>query len=221
MVNETAISSSGQSIYQELADYQRTEAWFGQALIETLQLWTNRFIAEFKLDIPEVVLSIDALPCTRYGQFREGHNGLGLRGEITLNAKYLDGSRPMWEVLGTLLHELLHGWQQAHGSPGKGNHHNREFREKAAQLGLLIDKKGLTGYAAFGPFKTLLIQSGIDAPSTETPVPSRRPRGTSKLKKWSCACTNVWCAVSDLLADCQECGSPFIRSCRARIIEVL
>lgn len=161
------------TVYSAIADHQRREVWSGNQFIEQLQTWADRFIVEIKLDIPEVVLSIDALPCTRYGKFREGHNGLGLRGEITLNAKYLDGSRPMWEVLETLLHELLHGWQQAHGSPGKGNHHNRVFREKAAELGVLIDKKGLTGYAAIGPFKALLTQSGIDAPSAETPVPSR------------------------------------------------
>ncbi len=196
-------------VYEVVAEHQRRADWHGQPMIELLQTWADRFVAEFNLDIPEVVIGIDPLPCTRYGQFRMGHNGLGLRGEITLNARYLDGKRPLWEILGTLLHELLHGWQQAHGTPSKKNHHNRELREKAAQLGLLIGPTGLTGYATGGPFKALLWQFGVEAPATESPIPERRPRGQSKLKKWTCKCpVNVRCAV-EMQAQCLVCGERF------------
>lgn len=194
-------------IYKALADHQKVEAWHGQPMIELLQAWAKRLIGEFNLDIPEVVIGIDRLPCTRYGQFRVGHNGLGLRGEITLNARYLDGKRPLWEILGTLLHELLHGWQQAHGTVGKRNHHNQEFREKARTLGLLVDKRGLTGYAASGPFKALLAQFGVEAPATEAPIPERRPRGESKQKKWSCGCTIGRFGVATVNLRCETCGN--------------
>lgn len=201
-------ASTAGSIYEELADHQRTEPWHGQPMIELLQTWAERFIAEFKLDVPEVVIGIEKLASTRYGQFRMGHNRLGLRGEITLNARYLNGKRPLWEILGTLLHELVHAWQQAHGSPSK-NHHNDEFRKKAAQLGLMINKKGLTGYAAIGPFKALLARFCVEAPAVETPIPEQRPRGSSKQRKWSCSCPiNVRCAV-DLQAQCLWCGDVF------------
>ncbi len=193
-------------VYDIVAKHQLHEPWHGQPMIELLQTWADRFVAEFNLDIPEVVIGIDPLPCTRYGQFRMGHNGLGLRGEITLNARYLDGTRPLWEILGTLLHELLHGWQQAHGTPSKKNHHNRELREKAAQLGLLIGPTGLTGYVAGGPFKALLGQFGVEAPATESPIPERRPRGDSKQKKWSCGCTVGRFGVATVNLRCETCG---------------
>ncbi len=200
---------SAGTIYKALADHQRVEAWHGQPMVGFLQAWAARFIGEFNLDIPEVIIAIDRLPCTRYGQFRVGHNGLGLRGEISLNARYLNGKRPLWEILGTLLHELLHGWQQAHGTVGKRNHHNRELREKARSLGLLIDKRGLTGYAANGLFKALLTSFGVPSPATESPIPERWPRGESKLKKWACKCpVNVRCAV-ELRARCLVCGEAF------------
>lgn len=207
-----------QRIYDNLAAHQRAEPWHGQPMIELLQTWTDRFIAEFKLDIPEIVIGIDTLPSTRYGQFRMGHNGLGLRGEITLNARFLDGKRPLWQILGTLLHELLHGWQQVHGPVGKRNHHNRAFREKAKSLGLLIDRRGLTGYAASGPFKALLAHFGVETSVVETPIPERRPRGNSKLKKWVCRCpVTVRCAV-DFQAQCLWCGDVFVQ-CEAPAME--
>lgn len=202
-----AEQSVAMDVYDGIALHQRTENWFGRELVGVLQTWADRFIAEFNLDIPQVVIGIDSLPCTRYGQFRLGHNGLGLRGEITLNSRYLDGRRPLWEVLGTLLHELLHGWQQAHGAVGKRNHHNQEFRDKARDLGLLIDKRGLTGYAASGAFKALLAQFGVDAPAVEIPIPDRRPRGESKQKKWSCGCTIGRFGVAAVNLRCETCGN--------------
>ena len=38
----------------------------------------------------------------RFGHYRVGHNGFGLKGEIAVNQRYLI-SRPAWQVLGTIL----------------------------------------------------------------------------------------------------------------------
>jgi hypothetical protein len=202
---------SSPDVYPVLAQHQRKESWAGQDAIACLQAWTERFIAEFKLDIPEVVLCIDRLPSRRYGHFRGGHNGFGLKGEIAINARYLAGQRQLWEVLGTLLHELLHAWQEVHGTPGKRNHHNAEFQAKARELGLVVDRRGVTGYAANSPFKELLRQCGVSVPDHEVVAPKERPRGESKLKKWSCGCTNVRVAVTDFRAMCLKCGNEFRR----------
>jgi hypothetical protein len=196
-------------IYPVLARHQREEAWAGQSIITELQDWAERFIVEFKLDIPQVVLCVDRLPRTQYGHFRHGHNGFGLKGEIAINARYLCQKRAKWEVLGTLLHELLHAWQEVHGTPGKRNHHNAEFRDKARQLGLNIDRRGATGYASTSPFKELLCRCGVCVPEHESAPPHERPRGGSKLKKWSCGCTNVRVAVADFRARCLNCGNEF------------
>ncbi len=217
---------SGRAIYGELAVHQRLEPWFGQELIALLQLWEGRFKAEFKLDIPAIVLCLEKLPRNRYAHFRHGHNGFGLRGEIAFNTLYLNGERDLWEILGTLLHELLHAWQQAHGTPGKRNHHNAEFRQKAWELGLIIDRRGVTGYRASSPFKTLLRCSGIDTPSEQFTLRPGKAKGSFKLKKWSCACrpaVNVRVAVAHFRARCLNCGSEFVRhddGATNRVIEV-
>jgi len=198
------------SVYPQLARHQREEQWFGRDLLAELQPWVERYIVEFKLDIPEVVLCIEPLPRTRYAQFRYGHNKFGLRGEIAFNARYLNGELAWWKLLGILLHELLHAWQQTHGAPGKRNHHNVEFRSKAAELGLNIDRRGITGYQAHSPFKVLLLRSGVDVSLDESQPKVVRPRGEPKMKKWTCGCTNVR-AATDLNLRCLSCGNQLYR----------
>jgi hypothetical protein len=198
------------AIYPLLAGHQRSEPWAGQKLIAELQGWAERFNVAFKLNVPEIALCLDRLHVNRYGHFRYGHNGFGLKGEIAVNIRYLFGERASWEVLGTLLHELLHAWQQVHGTPGKGNYHNRQFRTKALGLGLIIDRRGVTDYAADSPFKELLRRYGVALPDYEFAPVTRRQKGESKLKKWSCRCTNIRVAIADFQARCLKCDHVFL-----------
>jgi hypothetical protein len=198
-------------IYHDLAAHQRVEDWFGRDLVTALQEWSDRFIVEFELDIPQVVLRVDVLPRSCLGHFRPGHNGFGLKGEIALNHLYVK-ALPKWRVLGVLLHELLHAWQHVHGLPSKGNHHNGEFRRKADSLGLIVGRRGITGFFAASRFKDLLRSMGIDAPSDEIPPRDQRSKGNSKSKKWVCGCgTSIRCAVPDLAAQCLKCVQVFRR----------
>jgi hypothetical protein len=203
------LGSATQTIYAVLAKHQRNEGWDRRELATGLQAWAGRFNDEFKLDVTEIALCIDRLPSGHYGHYREGHNGFGLRGEIAINARYL--SRDLWEILGTLLHELLHAWQESHGTPGKRNHHNAEFQAKARELGLIIDRCGLTGYTANSPFKALLRECGVRVPTCEVLPPKNRPRGDSKMKKWCCGCTTVRVAIADFRARCLKCQIEFKR----------
>jgi len=202
-------------VYDGIARHQRTENWFGRDLAAVMQTWAERFNLEFKLQVPQISLRIDRLRCTRLGHFRPGHNGFGLKGEVALNSLYLTPTAEAvfgkMESLGTLLHELLHAWQQAHGKPGARNYPNIQFRTKALSLGLIVDDRGHTTYALESPFKVLLRQYGVDVPLLDyQPGIARRP-GNSKLKKWSCGCTNARCAVPELAAQCLKCGCEFQR----------
>ncbi|MGE0536218.1 MAG: SprT-like domain-containing protein [Pirellulales bacterium] len=165
--------------------------------------------AEFRLRIPEMSLSVDWLRRSRLGHFRYGHNGFGLRGEIAINRLHLE-DRDFWRVLGTLLHELLHAWQQAHGTPGKHNYHNKQFRTKARELGLIVDPRGYTDYEPRSPFMEILARRGVTVP--ELPrlrVAIAGAQGRSKLKLWMCGCTRARVAVADFQAVCLKCGNHF------------
>lgn len=201
---------SSPDVYEALAGHQTSEPWAARGVIAELHRWVPIFNERFGLEIPEVALGIDRLRMTRLGHFRPGHNGFGLKGEIVINDRYL-GGRDGWETLGTLFHELLHAWQQAHGRPGRGNYHNKQLREKAARYGLLIDPRGYTEYEPDSPFTRLLAEFGVDVPALDRPAAPRcGPAGSSKLKKWSCGCTNVRVAVRDFRARCLNCGREFL-----------
>jgi len=197
-------------IYDILAQHQVTAAWRHRELAAELHRWAVILNAEFNLGVSEVALRVDWLSLRRLGHFRPGHNGFGLKGEIAVNERYLQCREP-WQILGTVLHELLHAWQQEHGQPGKPPYHNKQFRDKALQYGLVIDEDGVTQYLAVSRFKDLLIRYGVHMP--EQPLPAQRRKGGSKLKKWSCGCgVNVRVAIADFQARCLKCESLFIRA---------
>ena len=196
-------------VYDALAEYQTSEPWPAKALITELHRFAVIFNREFQLGIPEMALGIDRLRRTTLGHFRYGHNGFALKGEIIINDRHLD-DREGWQTLGTLFHEMIHAWQQAYGKPGRGNYHNREFRNKAAVYGLIVDQRGYTQFEPDSRFTSLLAKHGVNVPPLEPPAEApRQHAGTSKLKKWSCGCTNVRVAVRSFRARCLNCGRDF------------
>jgi len=96
----------------------------------------------------------------------------------------------------------------------------------ATSFGLLIDRRGVTDYVLESPFMDLRRDNGIEVPTeADCDEPDDQGRrivrraasrpnrlaGNSKLKKWSCGCTNVRCAV-ELRAWCCRCGKPFVQA---------
>ncbi len=194
-------------IYHVLADHQRAEPWTHRDLLSSLHQWAEHFDAEFKLDALPVSICVDRLSTKTFGHFRIGHNGFGLQHEIAINSVYL-ATRPFAGLLGTLLHELLHAWQQEHGTPSAPPHHNAEFRQKAETLGLIIDRRGVTTYAQESAFTRLLTAHGVGTDGLH--VPATPKTGRSKLAKWTCACgINVRVARQDFYAQCLRCGQVF------------
>lgn len=184
--------------------------WRYQELANVLHEWAERFELEFKLKIDIPALRIDRTRDLALGTYRAGRNGFGLRHEITFNTKHL--KRPTAELLETLLHELLHEWQELHGKPSTSDYHNVEFRRKAREFGFVVHGRGHHEAVVPGPFTELLARYGVDPSSVLQipPEPTRTP-GASKMKKWSCRCTNVRCAV-ELRARCLNCGAAFQRA---------
>jgi hypothetical protein len=205
----TPVAAPGGSVYAALERHQTTEDWGLRDLLGTLHLWKGRFDTEFGLDVGEVALCVDWLPVGRFGHFRYGHNGFSLWGELAINRRYLH-VRPFWMTLGTELHELLHAWQQRHGRPGRGNYHNAEFRARAREYGLVVNERGHTQYLPTSRFLDLLHRYGVEVPSV--PPVQTYLRGSSKLKKWTCGCTNARVAVPDFAALCLHCGNLFARA---------
>lgn len=204
-------------IYLALAKHQRQEDWDLQPQAASLLSWTKRFNREFKLQINEIALRFEHLPTHIYSHFRSGYNGFGLRGEITFNTRHFGGRR-LGLILCDLLHELVHAWQHEYGRPADRGRHNRQYRAKAAEVGLVVTETGATSLAADSAFAHILGECGISVPDVEAmALPSsirQRVAGDSKLKKWTCSCprpVSVRVAVSDFQAMCLKCNCLFRR----------
>jgi len=137
-----------------------------RALLSEYYKWIERFNHRFELNITQPVIAIKR-PVRRryYGLFFYNRNPLGLKYQIIINENYLKDSK-FWHQIGTILHECLHLWQLLYGKPGRGNYHNRQFRDKALSLGLIVDRYGHTKYAAENsPFFNLLAEYNVELPS--------------------------------------------------------
>jgi hypothetical protein len=64
--------------------------------------------------------------------------------EIALNPGTFAG-RSDRDILSTLVHEMVHHWQQHFGKPGRGRYHNQEWAEKMEQVGLVPSTTGVAG----------------------------------------------------------------------------
>jgi hypothetical protein len=185
--------------------------WRYRETVALLHEWASRFNQEFRLDLQTAAIGLDRMSVRLLGTYHPDRNAVGLRHQILLNTAHL--ARPLCEHLATLLHELIHQWQDQFGKAGKNGYHNLQFRIMAAKFGLIEDERGHTLGIEPGPFTQLLARHGVGMETLPLadgkPLLLRRPKGFSKLRKWSCPCgTNVRCAVV-LKAQCLKCGCEF------------
>ena len=173
----------------------QTNEWEFSELAKELYGWFDRFNNRFfenKLKTP--VISFERRGVRNLGHFVLNRNALGLKWNININRQYL--SLPLLDTLATLLHELLHQWQQEFGKKKQkrsyNNYHNVEFREKARAVGLPSNERGI-GLGYYEPFLSFLSEHGVDI-NRKIIVNEEKilegAKGSSKLKKWSCVMVN-------------------------------
>jgi hypothetical protein len=193
----------------------RATDWGYRDLSELLYAWFNRFNERFFENLLKTpVISFERTRINTLGHFVIDRNPFGLKWNINLNRLYV--GLPLVDILSILLHEQIHLWQQEFGKKkGKNphnNYHNKEFRLKAKLLGIPSNESGMTLYYQ-NPFLSFLRDHGVRISSRffrDKEVKQMRS-SKSKLKKWSCGCTNVRVAIPDFRAKClkEKCGNQF------------
>ena len=209
--------SANETINIALRDHQQSiEEWKFSEVATDLHRWAERMTLEFKLEITvPPALMLEHLR-RRLGHYRRGRNAFGLRDELAIDLEHLQ-TDSYWQVLGTLLHELLHSWQEHNGRPPSlksHNYHNKELRNKALSLGLIVDAQGHTQYAPGDtPFLSILQKYGVEVPEIrEMPEPVRVHKGKSKLTLYECPCgVKVRVGRSKFRAMCLDCDGLFKR----------
>lgn len=145
--------------------------------------------------------------------------------EISLNPETLH--RDFEDTMGTLVHEMVHQWQQDHGEPPRAAYHDREWAAKMCEVGLIPSDTGEPGGKQTGQRMTHYVEKGgrfavafkampdeIKFPWTSGgmigPRKPKEPKSRNKVK-YTCAggCEiNVW-GKSGLKVVCGECEELF------------
>ena len=173
-------------------------------LYKFFDLFNRRFFAG---KLPTPAISFRPGRVTTLGWYRIGRNEFGVKDQINLNTLHLE--RPKYLSLVTLLHEMVHQWQDYFGKHGARYYHNKQFQAKSRELGIPSDSKGYT-LSITDPFIEFCRRHGVDF--QERSIGGlyiiQRRRGKSKLKKYNCGCTNIW-AATKVRANCRLCGGEF------------
>jgi len=143
--------------------------------------------------------------------------------EIALNPDVLD--RPLIETFSTLVHEMVHQWQQDFGHPPRGGYHDKEWGARMLAVGLVPSNTGEPGGKQTGQQMTHyidpagLFQQALDRMPPDVRLPwlsgslSAAPKPPSKNKmkmKYVCSCgQQVW-GKAELAVICGECGETFV-----------
>lgn len=167
--------------------------------------------------VPTPVLTFESTNVKNLGYYRIGYNDWAIKDQINLNKLYLN--RPLQEVLQTLVHEMVHSWEHLYLDEKARTvnwYHKKGFKTKMNEIGIITDDRG-THHGVQDPFVFLLKKHGVQFPKMERGtkggyliIPTKtKPKGKSKLAKWSCGCTNLRVGIKDLEALCLKCGNVF------------
>lgn len=134
--------------------------------------------------------------------------------EINITAEHLN--RGVSDVLETLLHEMVHldNWHQKIPDCSAAQYHNAAFKRGCEKIELICErgKHGWNLTSLSGSLSNLIKQGKPNAEAfaifRRAELGARKGVG-SRLKKWSCGCTNIRVAVSDFSATCNNCGNEF------------
>lgn len=180
----------------------------------------------FDGQLPTCLITLQRKKC--YGYFSPdqfmGKNGNPQKttDEIALNPDHF--GRTEKEVLSTLVHEMVHLWQQHFGKTSRRSYHNKEWGHKMEEIGLMPTRTGQPGGKRTGQkvthyiieggrFDTLVthllsIQGGIIEWKSFSAEGTSKPRTKSKIKYTCPECgQNAWAKPGANLV-CGNCGLP-------------
>lgn len=140
--------------------------------------------------------------------------------EINLSSEFMN--RGIQEVAATLIHEMVHAFNLQNGIKDcnpKTQNHNKNFKEKAEEVGLVCERVEKKGYAHtyLGPQLIQTVDELVEMHNipniftvarvsfeSEAKKVERKPR-----KKYVCGCGISFSSAKDINACCNVCGENF------------
>ena len=188
-----------------------TEWEFHPIAVRLNQLYDQLNAVFFANALPRAVIAIGPDLITRYGYYRLGRDDIGARHRIHLNTRHF--GRPESAVAVTLLHEMIHLYQDKYCRPAhRARYHNKQFVQMAAERGIhsqlgsgrtisvhpsLQVRLAVMGFSAFRP-----MLAGADDSAIAKPL---------RKVMWHCTCGQEFWADRGIVvsATCGRCRSAF------------
>jgi hypothetical protein len=183
----------------------------------------------FAGELPGVILNFcRKAGCMGFFAPRRWAKGDAVTHELSINPDILNHPNPT-EVCQTLVHEMVHLWQEELGKPSRRGYHNAEWADKMESIGLMPSSTGAPGGARVGQkMADYVIEGGLFAlafaelggksfpwrsggagAGAGTPTKPPKVRDRSKVKYTCPGCgANVWGKLG-LSISCDECGCGF------------
>ncbi len=213
----TEVASPDALMNAILRAYATRSTWVHADLLVWLHTWYALLNDEFFCEpLPVAAISVERLHRRTLGTYRIGRDGLALTNRITLNESYVAASPA--RCVATLLHEMLHAWEERMGGT-TGRYHSARFRERAAALGIPTDRSGHDlGITPDGRLARLLELHGVALSdkdilhaTADGALPDVTPR--SRLSKWDCGCTVVRVSSGvEMMGECLKCRNRWQRA---------
>jgi hypothetical protein len=184
-------------------------------------------LALFNGRLPHVVLtlakharSLGYFAPRRWGQPSQSSNDIG---EIALNPEHLR-TRSSRDSASTLVHEMVHVWQESYGSPSRRGYHNKQWADEMERVGLMPSDTAEIGgkrtgqrvshyviegaafdraFAALGTEWLLPFVSGVAGSGATKGKGAARP-------KYECGCGQAAWGKPGLLLICAICKSALV-----------
>lgn len=188
------------------------------------QLFNTRL---FENILPSCLITLRSSSGMVSGYFsgeRYGHRELDtVTDEIALNPRHFS-KRSDIEILSTLVHEMVHLWQEHFGKPGRKPYHNKEWANQMESIGLMPSDTGMLGGKRTGDrMSHYVIPNGRFERATKRLLADgfrvgwqdrRRPAPNSKTKFTCPACRlSAWSKPSAKLK-CGRCNISMVKQKR-------
>lgn len=140
--------------------------------------------------------------------------------EISVNPDHIL-SRGIEDALSTLVHEMVHLWEQVFAKPPKGGYHGRTWGKKMEEVGLIPSNTGKPGGKKLGVQMTHYIdpegafakavKSAPQLPFLASPLGSKAKRRDLKAKYACPQCEARAYGKQDLHLNCGDCDLPMVK----------
>jgi hypothetical protein len=197
------------TINRAVRDHQTDIDWTYREVCQRSWRVYDRFRQQFFPDLPDCYFRCETTTIQQKFAYGRGDNGIGAQFDFLLNARYLGW--PRYKLYALIVHGLVHMQQEITDRGATRGYHSKALQEHSRLLGIPCQSGRSCEVLDWeNPFWDLVMEVDPDAQQPMVAGVVLPERGESRLKKWSCGCTNVRAAV-EVHAQCLLCGQVFVR----------